>query len=116
MLDEKQLESYTNRLLEYMATEKPYRDAGLSLRQLAQQLGLSANQLSLVINEGQGKNFNHFVNHYRVEEFKQLAKDPNRSHLTIVGLAFECGFNSKTVFNTYFKQHTGLTPSAFLKD
>jgi len=116
LLDEKQLESYTNRLLEYMATEKPYRDAGLSLRQLAQQLGLSANQLSLVINEGQGKNFNHFVNHYRVEEFKQLAKDPNRSHLTIVGLAFECGFNSKTVFNTYFKQHTGLTPSAFLKD
>ena len=115
LLDEKQLEAYSHQLLEYMATKKPYLDAGLSLRQLAQQLGLSANQLSLVINEGQGKNFNHFVNHYRVEEFKQLAKDPSRSHLTIVGLAFECGFNSKTVFNTYFKQHTGLTPSAFLK-
>jgi len=116
LLDKKQLEMYSKQLLEYMATEKPYLDAGLSLRQLAQQLGLSANQLSLVINEGQGKNFNHFVNHYRVEEFKQLAIDPSRSHLTIVGLAFECGFNSKTVFNTYFKQHTGLTPSTFLKD
>ena len=82
---------------------------------MARQLGLSPNQLSLVLNEGLGKNFNSFVNAYRVEAFKVLAKDPARSGLTILGLAYESGFNSKTVFNTYFKQHTGLTPSEFLK-
>jgi AraC-like DNA-binding protein/Tfp pilus assembly protein PilF len=115
LLDEKQIEGYSAQLLDYMATEKPFLDVGLSLRKLAKPLGLSPNQLSLVLNEGLGKNFNTFVNHYRVEEFKKLAKDSSRSHVTIVGLAFECGFNSKTVFNTYFKQITGLTPRKFLK-
>lgn len=115
LLDEQQITSHSTKLLEYMSTQKPFLDAGLSLRSLADQVGLSPNQLSLVINEGLGQNFNNFVNHYRVEEFKTLAKDPAHSNMTIVGLAFECGFNSKTVFNTYFKEKTGLNPSEFLK-
>ncbi|MCB0643348.1 MAG: helix-turn-helix domain-containing protein [Phaeodactylibacter sp.] len=116
LLDDKQIAAYSRQLLDYMATEKPFLDADLSLRKLAQQLGLSPNQLSLVLNAGLDKNFNSFVNYYRVETFKSIAKAPSHAHLTIAGLAYECGFNSKTVFNTYFKQHTGLTPSAFLKD
>ena len=116
LLDEKQIDTYSGQLLDYMATEKPYLDADLSLRKLANQLELSPNQLSMVLNEGLGKNFNGFVNHYRVEEFKMLAKDPGSANLTIVALAYECGFNSKTVFNTYFKEKTGLTPSEYLKD
>lgn len=116
LLDEKQINVYSGQLIDYMETEKPYLDAGLSLRKLAKQLGLSPNQLSLVLNEGLGKNFNSFVNNYRIEEFKTMAKEPGRSNITIVGLAYECGFNSKTVFNTYFKQETGLTPSEFLKN
>lgn len=115
LLDEQQIKSQSEQILEYMSNQKPFLDAGLSLRSLADQVGLSPNQLSLVINEGLGQNFNNFVNHYRVEEFKTLAKDPAHANMTIVGLAFECGFNSKTVFNTYFKQKTGLTPSEFLK-
>lgn len=115
LLDQKQIKTYCDQLLDYMATQQPFLDAGLSLRTMARQLGLSPNQLSLVLNEGLGKNFNSFVNAYRVEAFKVLAKDPARSGLTILGLAYESGFNSKTVFNTYFKQHTGLTPSEFLK-
>lgn len=116
LLDENQIESYRHQLLEYMEVEKPFLDTGLSLSELARRLGLSPNQLSLVLNEGLGKNFNSFVNHYRIEEFKRIAKVPDHSNMTIVGLAYECGFNSKTVFNTYFKQETGLTPSEFLKN
>lgn len=115
LLDDRQIKTYGKQLLDYMATKKPFLDEGLSLRTLSKQIGLSPNQLSLVLNEGLGKNFNNFVNHYRVEEFKMLAKDPDRSGITIVGLAYESGFNSKTVFNTYFKLITGLTPSEFLK-
>jgi tetratricopeptide (TPR) repeat protein len=115
LLDEEQIETYRNQLLEHMAAERPYLDAALSLRKLADQIGLSPNQLSLVLNEGLGNNFNSFVNDYRVEAFKLMAKDPRHAHITIVGLAYECGFNSKTVFNTYFKEKTGLTPSEFLK-
>ena len=74
------------------------------------------NQLSWLLNESIGKNFNEFVNHYRVEAFKEIANDPNNSHLSLIGLAYDSGFNSKTVFNTYFKKETGLTPKQFLKN
>ena len=60
-------------------------------------------------------NFNEFINQYRVEAFKKISKDPSKAHITLIGLAFECGFNSKTVFNTYFKKETGMTPKEFLK-
>ncbi|MCB0662763.1 MAG: tetratricopeptide repeat protein, partial [Saprospiraceae bacterium] len=116
LLDKKQIEHYSKLLLEHMAHSKPYLDTGLSLSLLAEQLEISPNQLSLVLNEGLGNNFNSFVNDYRVEEFMNIAKDPQRAHMTLVGLAYDAGFNSKTVFNTYFKQKTGLTPSQFLKN
>ncbi len=116
LLDEEQIQFHGQQLLELMDREKPFLDENLSLKSLAHPLNLSPNQLSLVLNEGLGKNFNSFVNQYRVEEFKRIAKDPINANFTIVGLAYECGFNSKTVFNTYFKQHTGQTPREFLKN
>ncbi|MCB0635420.1 MAG: helix-turn-helix domain-containing protein [Lewinella sp.] len=116
LLDEAQIARYSEQVRAHMVREQAFLDPRLSLRELAQQLGLSPNQLSLVLNEGLGQNFNSFVNHYRVEAFKALAKDPAHAHLTILGLAYECGFNSKTVFNTYFKQQTGMTPRAFMRE
>lgn len=98
-----------------MEQEAPYLDPDLSLRSLADQLAMHPNQLSWLLNECLGKNFNQFVNNYRIEAFKRLALDPANAHLTVLGLAYESGFNSKTVFNTYFKKETGLTPKQFLK-
>ena len=60
-------------------------------------------------------NFSEYINHYRLEAFKQLAKDPKNAHLTLIGLTFESGFNSKTVFNTYFKKEMGMTPKEYIK-
>jgi AraC-like DNA-binding protein len=74
------------------------------------------NELSWLLNESIGKNFSEFVNHHRVEAFKQFAKGPNNAHHTLSGLAAESGFNSKTVFNTCFKKETGLTPKQYLKE
>jgi len=74
------------------------------------------NQLSWLLNESIGKNFSEFVNHYRVKAFKENANAPKNSHLSLLGLAYDSGFNSKTVFNTYFKKETGLTPKQFLKN
>jgi adenylate cyclase len=104
-----------DRLLHYMEEETPYLNPNLSLRALADQLQLHPNQLSWLLNEGIGKNFNEFINHYRVEAFKRLALDPANAHISLIGLAYESGFNSKTVFNTYFKKEVGVTPGAFLK-
>ncbi len=82
---------------------------------MALDLELYPNQLSWLINENLGKNFSEFINHYRVETFKRISKDPKNSHITLLGLAYDSGFNSKTVFNTFFKKETGMTPNQFLK-
>lgn len=115
LLDHETESLYTSRLSDYMKANKPYLDPNLSLRVLAEHIDIHPNQLSWLLNESLGKNFNEYINHFRVEAFKQLALDPKNEHLSLVGLAFESGFNSKTVFNTYFKKETGLTPRQFLK-
>jgi tetratricopeptide (TPR) repeat protein len=115
LLSDEAIARYTLRLNKYVQEEKPYLDPGLSLRALAERIGMHPNQLSWLLNESIGKNFNDFVNHYRVEAFKQFVKDPNNAHLTLSGLAYESGFNSKTVFNACFKQQNGLTPKQYLK-
>ncbi|MFY0624767.1 MAG: helix-turn-helix domain-containing protein [Reichenbachiella sp.] len=114
LLDKKSINDYTSQLIEHIHENKPYLDAGLSLRSLAEQIDIHPNQLSWLLNENLGKNFNDFINHYRIENFKALSKDPKSSNITILGLAYESGFNSKTVFNTYFKKETGLTPRQYM--
>lgn len=115
LLDEWATLDYKTKLLQLIEKEQPYLNPDLSLSLLAQQLQLHPNQLSWLLNAGFGKNFNEFINHYRLEAFKQSAKDPQNSSLTIMSMAYDCGFNSKTVFNTYFKKKMGTTPKQFLK-
>jgi len=115
LLDKKSVITNTNRLLNFIHEEEPFLDPTLSLRSLSDQINIHPNQLSWLLNESIGKNFSEFINHYRVEAFKNMAKDPKNAHVTLLGLAYDSGFNSKTVFNTYFKKETGLTPKQFLK-
>jgi adenylate cyclase len=114
LLDKNKVTDYTTLLLNHIAENKPYLESNLSLRTLADQVDIHPNQLSWLLNESLGKNFNEFINHYRIENFKKLSNDPKNSKYTILGLAYDSGFNSKTVFNTYFKKDTGLSPKQFL--
>ncbi len=116
LLDIGTAESATLKLLSLMEVEHPYLDSELSLKSLAALVEIHPNQLSWLLNESLGKNFSEFINHFRVEAFKRMAKDPRNAKLTILGMAYDCGFNSKTVFNTYFKKETALTPKQFLKE
>ncbi len=102
-------------LLAYMDSERPYLDPDLSLIDLARRLKTNASVLSPVINAGTGKNFNDFVNQYRVEVFKQQARDPANRHLSLLGIALDCGFNSKATFNRAFKKLTGQSPREFVE-
>ena len=72
--------------------------------------------LSAVINSGFSKNFNDFVNEFRVNVFKEKIKDPKLQHLTLLAIAFDCGFNSKATFNRSFKKATGLSPKEWLQN
>ena len=115
LLDDETVATYTTQLLNYISEKKPYLESDLSLRSLADQINIHPNHLSWLINNSLGKNFNDFINHYRIEWFKSLSRNPKNSNVTIIGLAYDSGFNSKTVFNTYFKKETGLTPKQFMK-
>lgn len=116
LLNEELLAQYQQQLETLMQEEKPYLDPNLTLRSLAKILGTPPNHLSQLLNEGFDKNFSEFVNTYRLETFKAKAADPKQQHLTILALAYDSGFNSKTVFNTFFKKVMGKTPKAYWKE
>ena len=115
LLDANTTTEYSSRLMAHISENKPYLNPDLSLRELAKQIDMHPNHLSWILNNSIGKNFNEFINQYRIEAFKSNAKAQENENLTIEGLAYESGFNSKTAFNTYFKRETGLTPRQFLK-
>jgi AraC-like DNA-binding protein len=102
-------------VLKLMEEQKLYREEGLSIKQVADELGVQLYMVSQSINLALGKNFFELVNGYRVEEAKIMIMDEQFNHLSMIGIAFESGFSSKTAFNTAFKKHTGMTPSEFKK-
>jgi AraC-like DNA-binding protein len=98
-----------------MKEEKWFQNPSLSLRELAENVNISSNQLSWLLNERIGQNFNEYINSFRLENFKENALNPTNSHLSLLGIAYESGFNSKSVFNAFFKKIEGMAPKAWLK-
>ncbi|WP_299532794.1 AraC family transcriptional regulator [Ulvibacterium sp.] len=98
-----------------MEEQKMYRDCELKIGDIAAQLGVPRQFLSKIINQELGVNFPEFVNGYRINEFKSKVLDPKERNKTILGIAYESGFNSKTSFQRVFKATTGMTPSAYKK-
>lgn len=109
------LENWKNRLLEYMDASQPFLQAELNMSELAKMLKTNPGLLSRVINEGMGQNFNDFVNEYRVRAV--IAKMNEGKHIaqTLLGIAYDCGFNSKATFNRSFKKITGLAPKDYIE-
>jgi AraC-like DNA-binding protein len=115
-VDRSAVEQIYLRLLRHMEIQKPFLRNDLSLALLANQLSINSNQLSQVINQKSGSNFFVFVNRYRVEEVKIKLLDPSLSHLSILGIAYDCGFRSKSAFNRIFKEITGVGPREFQRE
>ena len=106
-----ELRPWRERLLRLMEEERPWLEPELTLAELAARLRTNTSLLSHVINTGCGQNFNDFVNRYRVAEAERKLQDPRLAHYSLVGIALECGFNSKSTFNRVFKKLTDRTPS-----
>jgi AraC-like DNA-binding protein len=111
---EKRME-YVDRLSSFMNSHKPYLNSTLTLEELAKMIDLSPRLLSQIINEEHKQSFFDYINSQRVEEVKKKLIDRNNNHLTIVALAMDSGFNSKSTFNEVFKKLGGVTPSVFKK-
>lgn len=100
-------------LKKVMETEKPYLNPELTLQDLADSIDIPKHQLTNLFNVHMGLNFFEFVNSYRIEEAKTRLLDPQYDHFNIIAIASDCGFNSKSTFNTLFREKTGLTPKQF---
>jgi AraC-like DNA-binding protein len=112
-LKQSQITSISKTVYNYLKEKKPYLNSDYSLQMMVDDLDISRQNLSQVINSGQKKNFYKLINEFRVNEVKALLKNSNYEHYTLLGIAFECGFNSKTSFNRIFKEETGVTPTAY---
>lgn len=99
----------------FLTAKKSFIEPKLTIDYLANELDVNSNKLSSVIKQFSDKNFNDFINQFRVELAKELLVDENYSNYTITAIGLESGFNSKSSFYHTFKKHTGSTPSAYQK-
>ncbi|MBP1166198.1 AraC-like DNA-binding protein [Chryseobacterium sp. PvR013] len=109
------IQSIYEKLVYKMEHEKLYKDPELNLNNIAKVLEVHPNVLSQVINSMEQKNFYDYINRQRIEEFKRTVVLQENQKYTILSLAFECGFNSKTSFNRNFKKYMNCSPTEFLK-
>ncbi len=114
-LSQNAAESILKAIRKYMVIEKGFLDNDLKLHKLSEELSISSNHISQVINELEGCNFHNFVNKYRVEEAKKLLKSESERY-KIIQIAYLAGFNNKATFNSAFKKFVGIPPSQFKKN
>ena len=114
-LQDSQKEKYIEKLQTFMANDKPHLESELTLAQLSEKINIPTHYLSQVINERLKVNFLDFINGYRIKEAQERLLDPKLSHYTILSIAYDAGFNSKSTFYSAFKKGTGMTPSQFRK-
>lgn len=112
-VSDEQAEQLYKKVLIMIEEEKQFRDSEITLKSMSTSLNISPQILSLVINQKSKKNFNNFINSYRVEAAVQLFNDKKNDNLNISAIAYEVGFNSISSFNTAFKKITGRTPQAY---
>lgn len=106
-------EEFARTLLDNMEKKKYFEDTELNIAKLSQLLKVAPDYLSNILNNQLHKNFFDFVNHFRIESFKKRIQDPSNEKLTLLAIAYDCGFNSKATFNRVFKKHTSLTPKEY---
>ncbi|GAA4273318.1 hypothetical protein GCM10022258_26120 [Aquimarina gracilis] len=108
-------QKYMELILNYMEKEKPFLDHEIKQSNIADNLKMSVHLFSEVLNVCFQKNFNNFINLYRVDMAKKMMKNPKYENYKILAIGYEAGFPSKTSFNRVFKNLVGLTPSEFQK-
>ena len=108
------LDGWKEKIIHLFEAEYIYKNANLTLTDLANLLNTNRNIISKTINQEFNMNFNDFVNKKRAEAIIEKLKKGEHAHNTLLGIALDCGFNSKSTFNRAFKKHTGTTPQQFI--
>ena len=100
---------------ELIEKESLYKNPELTLSEVAKSLETNTSIISKAINQGFQMNFNDFINNYRIEAVKTCLKNNEHKKSTLLGIALDCGFNSKATFNRAFKKSTGVSPKDYLR-
>ncbi len=108
-------EDLKNKITRLFEEDNIFADSELNLHKLAQLLDTNTQYLSKYINNNFNCSFSFLVNSYRISMSKKLIKDPSKSHLSLLGIAMEVGFNTKNTFTRAFRKHCGMTPSEYKK-
>ena len=112
--DDSFVKAWKEKILQTVVTQKLYTEPELSLTDMAKNLGTNASVLSKAINKSFEMNFNDFINYYRVQGVIEKLKAGEQKTQTLLGIAYDCGFNSKATFNRAFKKVTGKNPKDFI--
>ena len=112
-VSEEDRKNYISRIRIFMEKEKPYLDDEISLSDLSESIGIPKHHFSMTVNSELNMNFFQFISFYRVKEAERLLTNPEYSEYTILRIALDSGFQSKSAFNKAFKQFTGLTPAEY---
>jgi AraC-like DNA-binding protein len=112
-LGEEQMAAYKAQLGELMDEQQVFLHSELTLPSLAELMDCSVNHLSQVINAGFGSSFYDYLNHYRIEEAKQILGDDGNASQAILDIPFAVGFNTNSAFYSAFKKSTGQTPAQY---
>jgi AraC-like DNA-binding protein len=109
------LDSWKQQIETLMLSDKLYENPELSITDISTKLNTHSKRISQVINQGFGMNFNDFINRYRVEAVVDKMNEGGHLNQTLLSLAFESGFNSKSTFNRAFKRTTGMSPNEYVE-
>ena len=110
------LNNYALQLEKLMTEKKLFRDNEINLTKLSKELGISSHILSQVLNQHYNINFYEYINQFRIDEVKKQLLIKENQNLTIISIAFDAGFNSKSSFQKIFKKYVGKTPSTYMKE
>ena len=108
------LQEWKDKITQLFETDNTYKNPNLTLSDIANLLNTNRNIISKVINQEFDMNFNDFVNKKRAEAVILMLQNGEHSNNTLLSIALDCGFNSKTTFNRAFKKHTSLTPKQYI--
>jgi AraC-like DNA-binding protein len=114
LIAENDLNLWKEKILHLISEDKIYENPRLTLSDVAQELQTTTKIISTVVNSGFQMNFNDFINHHRIEAVKNKIKNGEHNTTTLLGIAYDCGFNSKATFNRAFKKRTGTSPKEYI--
>ena len=113
-LDSQTIQKILRKLKDFMKESQPFLDSNLTIDKVSKMIDIPKHHLSQALNAGLNKNFYTFVNEYRIERTKNMLDEKKYKEFSILGIALDSGFNSKTSFNRIFKSVTGMTPTEYI--